>query len=54
MTRSRGIVHAAQQRMALGVSALAVHGLMEGAFDPEHRYRLNSLHLVVPDGTGIL
>ncbi len=40
--------------MALGVSALAVHGLMEGAFDPEHRYRLNSLHLVVPDGTGIL
>src|SRR5512132_3673252 len=27
---------------------------MEGAFDPEHRYRLNSLDLVVPDGTGIL
>ena len=48
------IVRAAQRRMALGVSALAVHGLMEGAFDPEHRYRLNSLHLVVPDGTGIL
>ena len=48
------IIHAARRRMALGVSALAVHGLMEGAFDPEHRYRLNSLHLVVPDGTGIL
>ena len=48
------IMHAARQRMALGVSALAVHGLMEGAFDPEHRYRLNSLDLVVPDGTGIL
>lgn len=29
------IVRSAQQRMTLGVSALAVHGLMEGAFDPE-------------------
>src|SRR5512143_4053158 len=48
------IMDAARRRVALGVSALAVHGLMEGAFDPEHRYRLNALHLVVPDGTGIL
>src|SRR5512132_4746118 len=49
------IIHAAPAADGLrGVSALAVHGLMEGAFDPEHRYRLNSLDLVVPDGTGIL
>jgi exopolysaccharide biosynthesis WecB/TagA/CpsF family protein len=32
------------------VSALAVHGLMTGALDSVHRYRLNHLDLVVPDG----
>ncbi len=31
-------------------AALAVHGVMTGVLDPEHRYRLNSLDLVVPDG----
>ncbi len=32
------------------VAALAVHGVMTGVLDPEHRYRLNHLDLVVPDG----
>jgi exopolysaccharide biosynthesis WecB/TagA/CpsF family protein len=32
------------------VSALAVHGVMTGALDSVHRYRLNHLDLVVPDG----
>jgi exopolysaccharide biosynthesis WecB/TagA/CpsF family protein len=31
-------------------SALAVHGVMTGALDGTHRYRLNHLDLVVPDG----
>lgn len=31
-------------------TALAVHGVMTGVQDPIHRYRLNHLDLVVPDG----
>jgi N-acetylglucosaminyldiphosphoundecaprenol N-acetyl-beta-D-mannosaminyltransferase len=44
------IVDAAHHRRGLSVSALAVHGVMTGVLDPEHRYRLNHLDLVVPDG----
>lgn len=44
------IVEAATKREPLGVSALAVHGVMTGVTDDEHRHRLNSLELVVPDG----
>lgn len=44
------IVTAAQQKRALGVSALAVHGVMTGVLDREHCFRLNQLELVVPDG----
>lgn len=44
------IVDAAHHRRPLGVSALAVHGVMTGVMDPEHRYRLNQLELIVPDG----
>lgn len=44
------IIEAAEGRKPLGVSALAVHGVMTGALDRVHRYRLNQLHLVVPDG----
>ena len=35
---------------ALSVSALAVHGLMTGALNSQHRYRLNSVSLILPDG----
>jgi exopolysaccharide biosynthesis WecB/TagA/CpsF family protein len=44
------ILEAAAERRALGVSALAVHGVMTGSTDPEQRQRLNALDLVVPDG----
>lgn len=44
------IVESAQQRSPLGVSALAVHGVMTGVMDDEHRHRLNELEIVVPDG----
>lgn len=44
------IVSAAKNRRPLGVSALAVHGVMTGVMDSEHRHRLNSLELIVPDG----
>lgn len=41
---------AAEGRRALGVTALAVHGVMTGVLDRVHCYRLNHLDLVVPDG----
>lgn len=44
------IITAAQEHRPLAVSALAVHGVMTGALDPEQRYRLNHIDLVVPDG----
>lgn len=44
------IIMAAKQRRGFGVSALAVHGVMTGALDEIHRYRLNHLDLVLPDG----
>jgi N-acetylglucosaminyldiphosphoundecaprenol N-acetyl-beta-D-mannosaminyltransferase len=44
------ILVAAESRKPLGVSALAVHGVMTGVLDSEHRYRLNQLELIVPDG----
>lgn len=44
------IIAAAQQRRAMAVSALAVHGLMTGVLDSEHKYRLNSFDLLLPDG----
>lgn len=44
------IAVAAREGRPLGVSALAVHGVMTGALDLEQRHRLNQLGLVVPDG----
>lgn len=44
------IITAARKRQPLAVSALAVHGVMTGVLDRTHRYRLNRLDLVVPDG----
>lgn len=44
------ILNAAKTGQPYGVSALAVHGVMTGVMDGEHRYRLNCLDLVVPDG----
>src|SRR6266404_7498640 len=44
------IVHAAKAGRSFAATALAVHGVMTGALDPEQRFRLNELDLVVPDG----
>ena len=44
------IMDAAERKDALGVTALAVHGVMTGVMDDAHRHRLNNLDLIVPDG----
>jgi N-acetylglucosaminyldiphosphoundecaprenol N-acetyl-beta-D-mannosaminyltransferase len=44
------ILQAARERRSLSVSALAVHGVMTGALDREHKFRLNHLDIVAPDG----
>lgn len=44
------IVAAARESTRMTCSALAVHGVMTGVQDSQHRYRLNHLDLVVPDG----
>lgn len=44
------IVASARQRTPLSVTALAVHGVMEGSFDAAMRTRMNALDLVCPDG----
>ena len=49
-TATESIVLAAREKKPFAVSALAVHGVMTGALDPDHRHRLNKLDLVVPDG----
>jgi N-acetylglucosaminyldiphosphoundecaprenol N-acetyl-beta-D-mannosaminyltransferase len=41
---------AASERRSYTVSALAVHGVMTGFENEEHKYRLNSFDLIVPDG----
>lgn len=43
-------LQAASERRGLSVTALAVHGVMTGVQDPEHRSRLNSIDIVAPDG----
>ncbi|HBE70172.1 MAG TPA: glycosyltransferase [Planctomycetaceae bacterium] len=44
------IIAAACEQVPYCVSALAVHGVMTGALDRKHTFRLNQLDLVVPDG----
>lgn len=39
-----------RQKHGAIISALAVHGVMTGKMDPEHKFRLNSFDLLVPDG----
>jgi exopolysaccharide biosynthesis WecB/TagA/CpsF family protein len=43
-------VAAAAARRPLSLTALAVHGIMTGVMDAEHKHRLNAFDLVVPDG----
>ncbi len=44
------ILVASKERCSLTVSALAVHGVMTGVEDVQHKFRLNSFDLIVPDG----
>ena len=44
------IIGAAQDGRPYSVSALAVHGVMEGVDDREHFARLNAFDLLTPDG----
>jgi exopolysaccharide biosynthesis WecB/TagA/CpsF family protein len=41
---------AAARSVRYNTTALAVHGVMTGVLDREHRYRLNQFEMVVPDG----
>ena len=44
------IIRAAHEKRPFTVSALAVHGVMTGVTDREHKYRLNRFDLITPDG----
>ncbi len=44
------IIEAARLKQSLAVTALAVHGVMTGFYDPVHCRRLNGFDLVTPDG----
>jgi N-acetylglucosaminyldiphosphoundecaprenol N-acetyl-beta-D-mannosaminyltransferase len=44
------IVKAAKEGKPMTISALAVHGVMTGVLDKEHKYRLNDFDLLCPDG----
>jgi exopolysaccharide biosynthesis WecB/TagA/CpsF family protein len=44
------IVAAAKAEHPFSVTALPVHGIMTGALDEAHRFRLNSFDLLLPDG----
>ena len=44
------IITAAQAGLPLSAAAVSVHGVMPAVSDADHRYRLNHIDLVVPDG----
>ncbi|GGG86040.1 WecB/TagA/CpsF family glycosyltransferase [Edaphobacter dinghuensis] len=44
------VFECARQKRGAMISALAVHGVMTGVLDPEHKFRLNRFDLLVPDG----
>ena len=44
------IIDAARGGRRYATTALAVHGVITGALDRAHRYRLNTFDLVTPDG----
>jgi len=44
------IFRAAKEKRSATISALAVHGVMTGVLDNEHKFRLNHFDVLVPDG----
>jgi N-acetylglucosaminyldiphosphoundecaprenol N-acetyl-beta-D-mannosaminyltransferase len=47
------VLAAALERSPLSVSAVAVHGVMEGTTDPSQKSRMNALDIVTPDGQAV-
>lgn len=47
---TESIIARARAKAPMTVSALAVHGVMTGFLDPEHKHRLNQFDLLTPDG----
>lgn len=47
---SQAVIEAARARRPLKLTALAVHGVMTGVMDAQHRWRLNRFDIVTPDG----
>jgi N-acetylglucosaminyldiphosphoundecaprenol N-acetyl-beta-D-mannosaminyltransferase len=47
---TRVIINNAMSRNSFGVSALAVHGLIESYKNPQLRQKVNKIDMVVPDG----
>ncbi len=50
---SDAIIEKAERHESYGVSALAVHGLIESVWDQELASQVNKINLVVPDGQPI-
>jgi exopolysaccharide biosynthesis WecB/TagA/CpsF family protein len=44
------VFECARQKRRATISALAVHGVMTGVLNSEHKFRLNGFDLLVPDG----
>lgn len=44
------VIRTAEEKRGAAISAVAVHGLMMGVLDREHKFRLNRFDLLVPDG----
>lgn len=44
------VFQAAREKRGAAISALAVHGVMTGVLDKEHKFRLNHFDLLVADG----
>ena len=44
------IIQAAKEHRGLAVATVPVHAVMEGVLSPQHKYRLNHLDLLTPDG----
>ncbi len=44
------VIEAGKKQQPMAVTALAVHGVMEGVKDKVHNFRLNQFDLVCPDG----
>ena len=47
------VIQHAKARVRFATTALAVHGVITGALDRVHKYRLNAFDLVTPDGQAV-